>query len=116
MKPLMLTIALAACATTAAVARADDSAGPPSVTVNYADLDISQPHDVAALYERLRAAGKTVCESLSRSPDLFGAYRSCVRTALTGAVAQIDAPTLTAYASSRGLSLPSHTVRMARGN
>jgi UrcA family protein len=117
MKPLIVTIALAACATTGVLAHAEDaSPGPRSVAVSFSDLDLAVPRDAAVLYERIRQAGKQVCESLSpaRDPSLFGAHASCVRFAVSDAVARVDAPVLNGYAASRGMPVQSHSVTLAR--
>ena len=42
--------------------RAEAAAQIPSVTVNYADLNLNTPAGVDALYARLRAASRSVCD------------------------------------------------------
>ena len=117
MKPLIVTIALAACATTSVFAQAEDASPQPrSVAVSYSDLDLALPRDAAVLYERIRQAGKQVCESVSpaRDPRLFAAYASCVRFAMSDAVTRVDAPALSGYAASRGMPVHGHAVTVAR--
>jgi UrcA family protein len=73
----------------------DAQAAPPreirSVTVSYADLDLSKQTGVAALYGRIEAAANRVCGS---KPALdirtFFAQRNCVQIAVANAVAEVD--------------------------
>lgn len=67
------------------------------ITVNYADLDLSQSKDAAALYRRLQFASRGVCKAL-RGPDLASArrYKDCYTKALTEAVGAVNERTLTA--------------------
>jgi UrcA family protein len=88
-----LMIAAWAC-TLAVTAGADESL--PSKTVRYSDLDISTVEGAKALYQRIRAAARHVCD-LSTGGDavLHAAEKACVDTAIDNAVRKVDAPALT---------------------
>ena len=67
-----------------------------SVTVSYAELDLSKPAGAEVLYERLQQAAAKVC-GFYRSPNLVPVpnkmdKQACYADALSRAVAQIDAP------------------------
>lgn len=70
----------------------------PTLTVNFADLDISKARGLEVLYSRIEHAAKVVCnydympKSLSRTRHAKG----CYKTAIDDAVRQINRPTLTA--------------------
>jgi UrcA family protein len=81
--------------------------------VRFADLNQRSPEGVAALYERLNAAARRVCE---KSDDLAlgldNEARQCRVNALGQAVAQINNPMLTGlYQDNAG----KHAVRLAQG-
>lgn len=71
----------------------------PSVIVSFAELDISKPQGLEVLYSRIKTAAKSVCgfdhsiQQLSRGSDSMACYKSAVE----GAVTQINRPTLTAF-------------------
>jgi hypothetical protein len=56
------------------------------------------------LYQRISFAAETVCRDLghSRQIDMLMRYRSCVRSAVSGAIAKVGSPALTGYAAIRG--------------
>jgi UrcA family protein len=70
----------------------------PSITVSYAELDISKPRGLEVLYSRIQRAAKMVCgfdysiQELSRGRQA----NACYKSAVDNAVRQIDRPTLTA--------------------
>ena len=67
----------------------------PSVTVRYADLNLNTPAGVEALYARLRAAARQVC-NVRDGRGLFEVMESktCYRQVLVAAVADVKSPTL----------------------
>jgi UrcA family protein len=69
----------------------------PSVTVRYTDLDLNTPAGVEALYGRLRAASRAVCNVDERRPlaEVMAA-KSCYLQVLGAAVDDAKLPTLTA--------------------
>ena len=88
-----LMITAWAC-TLAVTAGADESL--PSKTVRYSDLDISKPEGAKALYQRIRAAARHVCDlSIGGDAVLRVAEKACVDTAIDNAVRKVDAPALT---------------------
>jgi UrcA family protein len=71
----------------------------PSVTVHFADLDLTQSEGIAVLYRRLKRAAETVCAHLDRSSDLGiqMRFKKCWQGALGAAVTKVDRPALAAY-------------------
>ena len=68
----------------------------PSKTVRYSDLDITNPAGAQALFARIRAAARDVCELSTRGDPLMGpAVHSCIDTAIDNAVRKVNAPALT---------------------
>jgi UrcA family protein len=65
------------------------------MTVNYADLDLSTPAGVEALYDRIKMASRKVCNALEGNPT-HPAWRSCYLGTVSKAIATVDRPTLTA--------------------
>ena len=88
-----LLIAAWAC-TLATTAGAQESL--PSKTVKYGDLDISKAEGAKVLYQRIRAAARSVCDlSIGGDAVLRVAEKACVDTAIDNAVRKVDAPALT---------------------
>jgi UrcA family protein len=67
-----------------------------SVTVSYADLDISGPAGAKTLYSRIQAAAKQVCGHAGADVIEQGIWRSCYRNAVGDAVRKVNNPLLTA--------------------
>jgi UrcA family protein len=90
------------CAATAAADEVD------SVTVSYADLDLSKPAGVQILYGRIQAAARKVCSPLDDNRQLqrMQQWRDCYETAVADAVTTINRPTLTALHRSSSSRLP----------
>jgi UrcA family protein len=68
---------------------------PPSVTVNYADLDLTKPAGAKTLYDRLKRAARNVCHPYD-SNQMRKRWRECYDQAIANAVADVDRPMLTA--------------------
>lgn len=70
---------------------------PPTKTVRFADLNIQTADGAKALYGRIRAAARDVCDrSVGGDPILSQARQSCVNKAIDDAVKKINAPQLNA--------------------
>ena len=70
-----------------------------SLTVSFADLNLTNRQGLAALYTRIRNAARTVCGS---APDISFAdaradWTRCVNHAIAGAVAKVGNADLTDY-------------------
>jgi UrcA family protein len=76
---------------------------PLSLHVHYSDIDLANSGGAKMLYERLMTAAGLVCAPFE-SPELARAkpYRSCMRQAVSAAVADINSPMLTSYYVSKG--------------
>jgi UrcA family protein len=89
------SIALTLASSTAAHA-ADEVA--PTLTVNFADLNLNKPQGAAILFARIRMAARTVCEELRAAGAKESArYKACVQVAISNAVTHVDRPELTEY-------------------
>lgn len=72
-------------------AQAKDELIEEQVVVKYADLDLSQPQDVRALYSRLRNASNAVCGAYDVRDQRVRLLRQvCYDTALESAVADVN--------------------------
>jgi UrcA family protein len=73
---------------------ADTSAVPRSVTVHFEDLNINSSRGAMLLYERIAHAAEDVCgdRAPQRSLKFSSLYASCLREAISGAVARVNQP------------------------
>ena len=86
---------------------------PPTVTVKFADLDVSHPQGATALYHRIRAAAESVCSPFEQIPGLQGKTQldACIDKAVADAVFKVNVPALTAvYSSKTGKTAPLRVV------
>lgn len=76
---------------------------PKSLTVQFADLDLSKDAGAATLFNRLKGAASRVCSAHSGGTTLRDKqhYAACVEFALSNAVARVDRPELTEYVVSQ---------------
>ena len=90
---LILTVALSS-----QLANAGPAPEALSVTVKFADLDLTRSPGVAALYQRLKGAAEMVCAPIA-GQDLARQmrFKECIQSAIGTAVAKVDQPALTAY-------------------
>lgn len=61
-----------------------------SMTISYADLDLSQQADVRRLHARVRSASRTICEQPRQGVLASPAESLCRRTAMARAQGQVD--------------------------
>lgn len=62
-----------------------------SITVKFADLNVSSPEGAAALYARIRSAAKAVCSDSSSSDYPFRpGFGTCVHKAIADAVTKVN--------------------------
>ena len=104
-----LTIAAATSATVQAADRTA-SATTQSVTVSYADLDVSRQAGVDTLYRRIVAAADSACSPKPDTRDLVAHrdWEQCVDLAVDNAVAHIANPTLSqTHLARTGRAVPS---------
>ena len=101
MKHLVTTIigslALYAISDNSLAAVAPDS--PRQQIVKFGDLDLTRPSGVQELYRRIEHAASAVCDPYVPLPGHYVPsvpYRACMEQAIGHAVADIDAPLLTA--------------------
>jgi UrcA family protein len=75
----------------------DTDASAPAITIHYSDLDLAQPSGVEALYRRVSAAAKVVCERGSiRELAHYTRSQKCFDQAMSKAVEEIGVPQLNA--------------------
>ena len=81
---------------------ADSLEQPLQVTVKFADLNISQPPGATVLYNRIRAAARSVCSPFDRGGILDKmAFGTCIQKSIADAVTAVNAPALTAVYSAK---------------
>jgi len=86
---------VAAVASVAAATPAPDDV--PSVTVRYADLDLTTEAGAHTLYRRIRLAARAVCPSAdSRDLARLAVTQSCQEQAIARAVQAVSSPRLAA--------------------
>ena len=96
---LLLALAALACALgTAPVSATPSAEGGRSVTVSYADINLSSPAGATVLYGRINRAASLFCGAGPNPADLGRRviWRACVDGAVANAVANVDSPRLTA--------------------
>jgi UrcA family protein len=107
---LIVTALATVLATASSFAQADPGK---QMLVHFADLDLTKPAGISAIYHRLNGAAKAVCAPLA-SRDVRRAlqYRQCVKDALSRAVTEVNQPNLSAYywakAQPRNRTPPEH--------
>jgi UrcA family protein len=69
---------------------------PPSVKVNYADLNLSTQAGAQTLYNRIAGAARTVCGFPGSTLLDQSIWKACYRDAISEAVAKVNSPLLTA--------------------
>ena len=79
---------------------------PKSLTVQFADLNLSKDAGLATLFDRIKGAAERVCSAHSGGTTLRDQqqYAACVDFALSNAIARVDRPELTDYIVSRHAS------------
>ena len=77
-----------------------------SVTVRYADLDLSTSAGATTLYHRIRGAAKEVCGTGGTSLVEIAQWHRCVKDAVSDAVHTVNSPQLTALYTGK----PAQTV------
>jgi UrcA family protein len=107
---LIATAIFGALASTfSAVSAADAGTKPVSLTVKFADLNISKPPGTAVLYARINAAAESACSFYWFKSDAD--QNRCVHDAIANAVMKINQPALSAvYNAKNKTSLPTALV------
>lgn len=96
-------------------AAAADDTGVRSITVKFADLNVSSPEGAAALYARIRSAAKSVCSPAESSYPFSTAYSICVRKAIADAVTRVNRMELyTVYNQHNKPALPTGLLSQQR--
>jgi UrcA family protein len=83
---------------------ADEPTVIPTVTVSYADLNLSDAAGVRLLYQRIVAAAQRVCgpEVNNTDPNPVTPRERCIAEAVSRAVNNVGSPALTRYAAAKG--------------
>jgi UrcA family protein len=76
---------------------------PKSLTVQFADLDLTKNAGAAALFKRIKGAALGVCSAHSGGTTLRDKeqHAACVEFAVSNAVARVDRPELSKYVTRR---------------
>jgi UrcA family protein len=84
-------------------ANAPAEAVPARIVVQFADLDLDRPADVAALYERINSAAEQVCHqrALNGSYVISPRYAHCVSDTIATAVTRINRASLIGFSKER---------------
>lgn len=96
-----------ACGLVASNAHANDAR---SETVKFADLNLGSTEGVAALYGRIHAAAKRVCEQPAGE---LAAVGRCVTKTEAEAIGKVNVPSLTAFYQAKN-GAPSKTIIATR--
>jgi UrcA family protein len=98
------------------VAAAASEPEPLMHTVAFADLNLSTPAGVSALYTRLRNAAEIVCDSSHLDPlAYYRRHKQCTEAAISKAVLDVNAPLLTAYHDDKVNGTPASDIKVASG-
>jgi UrcA family protein len=99
-RPALRALAMLAAFAAAALLATPSQAGASAIrttTVNFSDINTHSPAGAEALYRRLRAAARQVCDdSSARGIEVRRSVQQCRKDALDRAVAQAAQPLLTA--------------------
>jgi len=88
---------LAGFASAGAFAQEPTDTSAPSITVRYADLNLTEPVAVEVLYRRVQMAAQEVCNhGQSRELARQVAADKCVHNAMNNAIQKLDVPELNA--------------------
>jgi len=79
-----------------------------SETVRYSDLNLSTSAGVEALYQRIHAAARRVCEQPAR--EQAAAAGKCMTKAESEAIGKVNAPLLTAFYQTKTGTHPSTII------
>jgi UrcA family protein len=96
----------------AAVCMAADSIDTPTVTVKFADLNVSSSQGAEELYKRIVAAADRVCRNLDGRDLAFQEHKNkCIREAIAAAVEKVNQGALFAiYNAKNRTRLPTTLV------
>jgi UrcA family protein len=86
----------------------------PHKVVRFQDLNLDSPEGAAVLYQRINAAAHEVCGD----PDKYDLsqlkFHSCVKEAVSRAVAQVDRPLLTSLYQDKSGKVDAKVTTLAR--
>jgi UrcA family protein len=93
---LLATATLATGLTVSHASAATTYEEPMNVVVRYSDLNLSQPRDARALYDRIQRAAREACDDhMYESLERLVRFHKCVNQAVTNAVANVSSKQLT---------------------
>jgi UrcA family protein len=76
-------------------AQAGEPADPPHKVVSFRDLNLNSPEGAAVLYARIKSAANEVCGNPDRFDLSHLMMQTCVKEAVSRAIAQVNRPMLT---------------------
>jgi UrcA family protein len=95
-----------------AACKAADFTDAPTMVVKYGELDVSTSQGAAKLYNRIRFASEQVCSPFDQG-DVASKFRwqQCVKQAISGAVAKVNQPALSAvFTAKYGVLRPANIL------
>ena len=93
----------AALSFTAPAVAADTAAKGPTLTVAYADLNLSDAKDAKVMLHRIRKAASEVCGAGAAGYDATLRFETCHRETVERAVAALDAPAVRTAQNARAV-------------
>jgi len=118
MKTIAIILATAALnLSVLSVAQASGSDEIPSVTVRFADLDLTRSDGLSSLYTRLSQAAKSVCREMDPASEkgvsVQQRYQACLDQSIKDAVAKINQPAFTDYVARKASPASSTGIKLA---
>jgi len=112
MRKSLIAVAAFACLSTAAIA-APNSDDRMALEVPYADLNLDHPAGAQVMLQRIKFAAQRVCGGRPDMVDLrgFTLFKRCFHAAMDNAVAQLNAPLVTALYNGRAPGDPRFASR-----
>ena len=102
---LVLTTLVASLVLCGPLSAQDRAHAVPSKTVRYSDLDLTTPHGIHTLYERIQNAAWALClDIVPPTGPTFSENLKCRRTLVEAAVVQVNNPALSALLPDQGRS------------
>jgi UrcA family protein len=110
-RPAVLLGAALAVSLLSSACYANDLADGTAVAVRYTQSELASTMGASEVYARIAGAARMVCGDRGRTLDEQRLYRSCYRTAVASAVADVHSPLLEAVSHEQSAPYTAMTVR-----